>query len=493
MDIKMSNIKKFKDFVNESQVNEKKITVITYGNKKHNYTDAEIKKFISNIESNFYSDDLPKWLYAAGLAGVKGFPKNKKETEKMLKDILNNKGDVVINVDSGNVYKNDIIMEYSIEEGFKQKLDFQYLFQIHPRDKNKLKSGEDKHQVKVKKGENLNDVKKKVLDDYPKTEYSYDLWKVKGQHLVKQETNESLEIVSEGKIDEARQVPVILKAVNNYNNKVNKSTSKKKVDQYLDDLARTIIDNVASNGPAHFDTTEDNIESVIDVLTREYIDPSNKIQYDDEICWAGTYMLESNNESLEIVGEAKIEVEEGNDYLVKVNDTINDYTGKKDLDIKKGDTINIHDYAGPKATSLDIIVYTKNGGASKPFRMDIEDFKDLISNRDIILENKQIKMKYISEYNSTFKTFNEFLNEGKDASDILKESCDVWQKAQLDRELDFLKKGVDDTENIAADEIANIINAWIEDHTGIDMVVLKHYPETVDVKDFVTQWVMAKA
>lgn len=321
----------------------------------------------------------------------------------------------------------------------------------------------------------------------------YDLWKVKGQHLVKQETNESLEIVSEGKIDEARQVPVIFKAVNNYNNKVNKSTSKKKVDQYLDDLARTIIDNVASNGPAHFDTTGDNIESVIDVLTREYIDPSNKIQYDDEICWAGTYMLESNNESLEIVGEAKIEVEEGNDYLVKVNDTINDYTGKKDLDIKKGDTINIHDYAGPKATSLDIIVYTKNGGASKPFRMDIEDFKDLISNRDIILENKQIKMKYISEYNSTFKTFNEFLNEGKDASDILKESCDVWQKAQLDRELDFLKKGVDDTENIAADEIANIINAWIEDHTGIDMVVLKHYPETVDVKDFVTQWVMAKA
>jgi len=126
-------------------------------------------------------------------------------------------------------------------------------------------------------------------------------------------------------------------------------------------------------------------------------------------------------------------------------------------------------------------------------------YHDLMNDLIYVKENKKSKMKHIQTYEQfneskkPFVKFNDFINENKEASELLKEDVDSWFKAQLDRELDFLKQGVDDTENIAADEIANIINAWIEDHTGIDIVVLKHYPETVDVKDFVTQWVMAKA
>lgn len=190
--------------------------------------------------------------------------------------------------------------------------------------------------------------------------------------------------LDESHVNEARQVPAIIKAVNNYNNKVNKSTSKKKVDQYLDDLARTIIDNVASNGPAHFDTTEGNVESVIDVLTREYIDPSNKIQYDDEICWAGTYMLESNNVAGEIL-EKKHQIEAGDEFKAKTDNTIEDYNGAKDYEIERGDIVSIDDYK-KGADYATVIIYTKDGGATRPFKAAIEDLEDLIEFKELVLE-----------------------------------------------------------------------------------------------------------
>lgn len=94
------------------------------------------------------------------------------------------------------------------------------------------------------------------------------------------------------------------------------------------------------------------------------------------------------------------------------------------------------------------------------------------------------------------KTFENFKNELKgnikSPSESLNEDCRDWQKEQLDRELNFLKQGVDDTEDIEPDEIVNIVKAWIEDHTGIETVILKHYPENPDIEDFITNWVCTK-
>lgn len=95
--------------------------------------------------------------------------------------------------------------------------------------------------------------------------------------------NESNENLNE------REVPAIRRAIDNYNRAV---PVKSKRADFMDQLARTIIDNVVGNGPVHYDSSNDNLASVIAKL-EELSDGSGKIKYHEDLIYASTYMLES--------------------------------------------------------------------------------------------------------------------------------------------------------------------------------------------------------
>lgn len=86
-----------------------------------------------------------------------------------------------------------------------------------------------------------------------------------------------------------REVPAIRRAIDNYNRAV---PVKSKRADFMDQLARTIIDNVVGNGPVHYDSSNDNLASVIAKL-EELSDGSGKIKYHEDLIYASTYMLES--------------------------------------------------------------------------------------------------------------------------------------------------------------------------------------------------------
>ena len=79
--------------------------------------------------------------------------------------------------------------ETFINEG---KNDAPYFFQIQPRDKRVRDSGEDTHEVKVGKNDNLEDKEKEVLKDYHETGYFYILWKKGKNGYDNIKTNETL-------------------------------------------------------------------------------------------------------------------------------------------------------------------------------------------------------------------------------------------------------------------------------------------------------------
>jgi len=109
----MAYIKLFEEFLNENLNEGKKITVITYGNKQHTYTDKDIQEFIK--DPNISADNLPSWLYGAGLRGANGFPRKPKQVVDYLKLILKHKGNVTINVASDKPsYQHSIVFESSI-------------------------------------------------------------------------------------------------------------------------------------------------------------------------------------------------------------------------------------------------------------------------------------------------------------------------------------------------------------------------------------------
>jgi hypothetical protein len=72
----------------------KKIKVITYGGKEIIFTQDEIQEMIDDIDTFWYADNLPKWLYSTGLA------KDQKDVIEKLKKILHSANDVTIDVDS---------------------------------------------------------------------------------------------------------------------------------------------------------------------------------------------------------------------------------------------------------------------------------------------------------------------------------------------------------------------------------------------------------
>ena len=78
-----------------------------------------------------------------------------------------------------------------------KKPNWPFFFQIHPRDKKSIESGEDKHKVTVKKGENVNDVEKEVLKQYPRNKYYYTLWKNVRGGFKNIGTNESEDLTEE--------------------------------------------------------------------------------------------------------------------------------------------------------------------------------------------------------------------------------------------------------------------------------------------------------
>jgi hypothetical protein len=85
-----------------------------------------------------------------------------------------------------------------ISSRFKpKKPNWPFFFQIHPRDKKSIESGEDKHKVTVKKGENVNDVEKEVLKQYPHNKYYYTLWKNVRGGFKNVGTNESEDLTEE--------------------------------------------------------------------------------------------------------------------------------------------------------------------------------------------------------------------------------------------------------------------------------------------------------
>lgn len=93
-------------------------------------------------------------------------------------------------------------------------------------------------------------------------------------------------------VNESKDSPAIRNAVDNYNKKLGGYNSMKKLRDLQDTLARTIIDNVVGNGPVHYDSSKDNVKSVIDTL-EDYTDDKGRINYDENLIYASTYMLES--------------------------------------------------------------------------------------------------------------------------------------------------------------------------------------------------------
>jgi hypothetical protein len=109
----MKHIPSFENFLNESLNEGKKITVITYGNKEHVYTDKDIQEFIK--DPNISADNLPGWMYGAALRGAQGFPKKPKQVVDYLEKILKHKGNVTINVASDKPsYQNSIVFESAL-------------------------------------------------------------------------------------------------------------------------------------------------------------------------------------------------------------------------------------------------------------------------------------------------------------------------------------------------------------------------------------------
>ncbi len=77
-------------------------------------------------------------------------------------------------------------------KGFKNANEL--WFKIWPRSKKSIEAGEDIHNITVGADENINDVKKKILSDYPRAKYYYELWKKAKGGYEKIETNESVDI-----------------------------------------------------------------------------------------------------------------------------------------------------------------------------------------------------------------------------------------------------------------------------------------------------------
>ena len=83
----------------------KSITLITYGGRETQYTNAEIEEFLNDLDLS--AEDLPGMIYRASMSNskligtrAKSFKKKKEAIEELLKKIKDHKGDVVIDIDS---------------------------------------------------------------------------------------------------------------------------------------------------------------------------------------------------------------------------------------------------------------------------------------------------------------------------------------------------------------------------------------------------------
>lgn len=99
--VEEGRVKLFEKFI--QSLNEKKITVVTYGGKENKYTDADIQEIIDNIDDWMSSDNLPKWIATSGK-----FPKKKEQILDILKKIKAAKGDVKINLRSDKPHEHGI-------------------------------------------------------------------------------------------------------------------------------------------------------------------------------------------------------------------------------------------------------------------------------------------------------------------------------------------------------------------------------------------------
>ena len=116
------------DLLKESDnisVNEaKSITLITYGGRETQYTNADIEEFINDLDLS--AEDLPGMIYRASMSNskligtkAKSFKKKKEAIEELLKKIKDHKGDVIIDVDSKkSPMQHNIIFE-SLNEAVK--------------------------------------------------------------------------------------------------------------------------------------------------------------------------------------------------------------------------------------------------------------------------------------------------------------------------------------------------------------------------------------
>jgi histone acetyltransferase (RNA polymerase elongator complex component) len=102
----MKNLQSYDDFLTESSTN-KKIEVTIYGGKIIEFDNSDIQDFIDNLGDYMGADNLPKWLLVAGMHNRK-FPRNTIGVENMLRQILNAKNNVFINVRPDKFYENQI-------------------------------------------------------------------------------------------------------------------------------------------------------------------------------------------------------------------------------------------------------------------------------------------------------------------------------------------------------------------------------------------------
>jgi len=98
----------------------------------------------------------------------------------------------------GKELNEQLINEKGPNSGKGYKNADKFTFDVWPRNKEALRSGaETKHSISVSDDENVNDIKKKILKDYPRNKYFYVLWK-KGKGGYEQfETNESIDITED--------------------------------------------------------------------------------------------------------------------------------------------------------------------------------------------------------------------------------------------------------------------------------------------------------